>query len=1187
MKVCEFLLQKEGDRVWLPIESPTVEILEGRYRIVARTRRPQTEILVEVSYWSPEEMPPKRRTRHWNRRTNEKGVMPVLPFTTLRSGNWQIQCSSDLLADMGNEGWKQAIELRVLAQDEDLSESDEPQVARPENLGTQKFAHEELVDNELVDKELVDKELVNHELVNHELVDKELVDKELVNKTIASPMPTIETIVLSANSESSEGSASSEKTTNEPSDRGTDDLKASAIVESGDVNESNEMSETIELAEITGVTETIAPLISDSVSDSVSNPVSDSMVGDSTVSDSSHSRTTVDQLRELAEAMSQLVVDTVLEVAAIEDSPTLDEAETVDFFTLTTPENDFIPKPSETWTESTIEALDLPEPIAGLPFVLPDSLQGVRLQLSQNTIVPGSDGLFKLQGQIFTTTGERLIESPLPLQARVMLQNPNNMEIRLALTYLIAPNPVEQPLQLSGHIALDWKNQLLLGEVQLQALSLSVDDLSEFVYVLTSEAFTVMPPVDSLLTQAATGEQTPSNRPEWDFDLDFLSDDDNPTPLPVAKPRISADFLEVTRRSSPHLSSTALPSASEPSESSKSISPSIGGSSSTSRKTTPALDLPNFLKPSTNEFPNPEPPASDSPETIVSFTSEQPEQLALLDLNEWTDPNIPATPEDTPRKPVLELPPLPTYPSTTDPLDPLDQNKLDEELGESEPTIAQHLLDGIALSLEESQEEFQQEFQNDHPPATLPNLALDNPPTIERQTIAAVEDLPIDFEIQAPAPQDWFETALAPEPPEPQTWAVGDLAPWENPSTETAPDQPVNPFVDPFLNQTDSEELPLHLTLDPMPLDRSPHPPSALTNILSSPGVSALTSSSEASPPETSPSEISPHETSPALDSTLDEDESTFQALMDIFAPEKPEVPLKPEEPISSHPAIPLELDRPPTPPNLPPNLLSPAETSLPPRAVGEFFDEFEPTSPHTQNDRALTDPTLDSFFSEPIASPSLRLDFDEDLLDLSSPLPAHLRLSEDSGTAPPDRLTQPFIPEPWRGEVVVEDEWLQPDKRHWMSLQSPTPAPCLPQDTPIPVPSIDLPSDTLIAGEPVTLTVRLPQTPSHLLVKVWMLDCQSRTLAADPYWIRQFLPTLPGFLEAIVDLTVPLGCLEIQLEAMTIEPASQRESHKFSVVRAIVPADLVPADLNDLAPLPTPSEIDRSENHPDLDSFN
>ncbi|MEB3272152.1 MAG: hypothetical protein VKJ85_00060, partial [Prochlorothrix sp.] len=38
-------------------------------------------------------------------------------------------------------------------------------------------------------------------------------------------------------------------------------------------------------------------------------------------------------------------------------------------------------------------------------------------------------------------------------------------------------------------------------------------------------------------------------------------------------------------------------------------------------------------------------------------------------------------------------------------------------------------------------------------------------------------------------------------------------------------------------------------------------------------------------------------------------------------------------------------------------------------------------------------------------------------------------------------------------------------------------------------------------------------------------------------------------------------GCLEIQVEAMTIEPTTQRESHKISMHRSIVPAELAQTD--------------------------
>jgi hypothetical protein len=37
MENWEFLLQRKGDKSWLPLESPTVEILEGQYRLAARS----------------------------------------------------------------------------------------------------------------------------------------------------------------------------------------------------------------------------------------------------------------------------------------------------------------------------------------------------------------------------------------------------------------------------------------------------------------------------------------------------------------------------------------------------------------------------------------------------------------------------------------------------------------------------------------------------------------------------------------------------------------------------------------------------------------------------------------------------------------------------------------------------------------------------------------------------------------------------------------------------------------------------------------------------------------------------------------------------------------------------------------------------------------------------------------------
>ena len=59
MKYWEFLIQKEGDETWLPLETQQVEILEGRYRVVAHTDRVNTPMEIRVSQLMTETL--KRR----------------------------------------------------------------------------------------------------------------------------------------------------------------------------------------------------------------------------------------------------------------------------------------------------------------------------------------------------------------------------------------------------------------------------------------------------------------------------------------------------------------------------------------------------------------------------------------------------------------------------------------------------------------------------------------------------------------------------------------------------------------------------------------------------------------------------------------------------------------------------------------------------------------------------------------------------------------------------------------------------------------------------------------------------------------------------------------------------------------------------------------------------------------------
>ena len=118
----EFLLQKEGDRSWLPLESSKVEILEGRYRVVARSSRTNTPMEIRVIHDATAEIPPTRRTQRRQSRTNQDGLIVIMPFTQLLPGIWQLRCFSDLMSDMMGDSWNHTVSLHVLPLESDISD---------------------------------------------------------------------------------------------------------------------------------------------------------------------------------------------------------------------------------------------------------------------------------------------------------------------------------------------------------------------------------------------------------------------------------------------------------------------------------------------------------------------------------------------------------------------------------------------------------------------------------------------------------------------------------------------------------------------------------------------------------------------------------------------------------------------------------------------------------------------------------------------------------------------------------------------------------------------------------------------------------------------------------------------------------------------------------------------------------
>ena len=126
----EFLLQQEGDRSWLPLESPDVEILEGRYRVMAKTAVPDTLMDIRITHESTDELPTKRRTQVRSRQTNATGLLLVIPFTQMQPGVWEL--AFGVPHDAIRSLQQYSVQLHVLPKESDVAGEWEPDWSQPE-----------------------------------------------------------------------------------------------------------------------------------------------------------------------------------------------------------------------------------------------------------------------------------------------------------------------------------------------------------------------------------------------------------------------------------------------------------------------------------------------------------------------------------------------------------------------------------------------------------------------------------------------------------------------------------------------------------------------------------------------------------------------------------------------------------------------------------------------------------------------------------------------------------------------------------------------------------------------------------------------------------------------------------------------------------------------------------------------
>jgi hypothetical protein len=127
MTYWEFLIQREDDRSWKTLTSPNLQIVEGKYRIIANTSAIDATVRTQVFYHTESEPPQLSQSR--SQSISPEGVLVVLPFTHLQAGMWHFKCNVGISE---NNEFCQPLKLRVLPKTPLASSPAQPEIAMTE-----------------------------------------------------------------------------------------------------------------------------------------------------------------------------------------------------------------------------------------------------------------------------------------------------------------------------------------------------------------------------------------------------------------------------------------------------------------------------------------------------------------------------------------------------------------------------------------------------------------------------------------------------------------------------------------------------------------------------------------------------------------------------------------------------------------------------------------------------------------------------------------------------------------------------------------------------------------------------------------------------------------------------------------------------------------------------------------------
>ncbi|MBP0000365.1 MAG: hypothetical protein J7641_15440 [Cyanobacteria bacterium SID2] len=118
MEQWEFSIQRDGDRVWIPVRGEGESLDAGRYRIVARTTLANAMAEVGVLYTPGNGAGASKQFYKRARQTDEDGSLVVLPPTDLLPGQWEFSCAAPISPDRPTPIQRATVRLQVLSREE-------------------------------------------------------------------------------------------------------------------------------------------------------------------------------------------------------------------------------------------------------------------------------------------------------------------------------------------------------------------------------------------------------------------------------------------------------------------------------------------------------------------------------------------------------------------------------------------------------------------------------------------------------------------------------------------------------------------------------------------------------------------------------------------------------------------------------------------------------------------------------------------------------------------------------------------------------------------------------------------------------------------------------------------------------------------------------------------------------------